>query len=149
MDAAVIEAEAYRSIRASMSDDQVTALMAMRGEYVIDEDQVAAMDMEQRGATLSILCSGCQGAPGQHRPGLPAPSLDGFWDRPIASGGHFEYSNALKSAGQKAGGKWTPELLDDFIANPRKFAFGTKMEFQGLLNADDRTALVEHLKKTR
>ncbi|MEM7600243.1 MAG: c-type cytochrome, partial [Verrucomicrobiota bacterium] len=149
MDAAVIEAEAYRAIRASMNDGQVAELMNMRGEYVIDESQVAAMDMEQRGATLSILCSGCHGAPGQHRVGMPAPSLDGFWDRPIATGEHFEYSAALRSAGQRLGGSWTPELLNQFIANPKKFASGTKMEFQGLLNAEDREALVEYLKNSR
>ncbi|MEM9017323.1 MAG: hypothetical protein AAGC68_09935 [Verrucomicrobiota bacterium] len=149
MDAAVIEAEAYRMIRASMSEDQVAALMQMRGAYVIDESQIAAMDMEQRGATLSILCSGCHGAPGQHRAGMPAPTLDGFWDRPIASGGNFDYSEALKSVGRRSGGNWTPDLLDQFIANPKKFALGTKMEFQGLLNANDREALVEHLKKSR
>jgi cytochrome c2 len=149
MEAAVIEAEAYRKIRASMNDDQVAALMKMRGEYVIDEAQVAAMDMEQRGATLAILCSGCHGAPGQHRVGLPAPSLDGFWDRKIASGPNFEYSAALTTMRRGGNETWTPELLDQFLANPKKFAPGTKMEFQGLLKEEDREALIEHLKSTR
>jgi cytochrome c len=44
---------------------------------------------------------------------------------------------------------WTPELLDQFLANPKKFAPGTKMEFQGLLKEEDREALIEHLKSTR
>ncbi|MDF2377790.1 MAG: hypothetical protein P1U81_16250 [Verrucomicrobiales bacterium] len=149
MDAAVIEAEAYRNIRASMSEDQVAALMKMRGEYVIDEAQVAAMDMKQRGATLAILCSGCHGAPGQHRVGFPAPSLDGFWDRKIASGPNFEYSAALTNVRRGGNETWTPELLDQFLANPKKFAPGTKMEFQGLLNEEDRKALIEHLKTSR
>ena len=149
MEAACIEAEAYRKIRASMNEEQLAGLMKMRGEYVIDEAQIASMDMEQRGATLSILCSGCHGAPGQHRVGLPAPTLDGFWDRPIAGGPNFEYSSALKSVGNSSGGKWTPELLDKFLASPGKFAPGTKMEFQGFLNEEDRTALIAHLKSSR
>lgn len=149
VEAARIEAEAYRNIRASMDGDQVAAMMKMRGEYVIDESQVAAMDIEQRGATLAILCSGCHGAPGQHRVGLPAPSLDGFWDRPIASSSEFEFSTALQKIREERGGKWTPELLNEFLAAPKSFAPGTKMEFQGLLNEADRRALIEHLKRSR
>ena len=149
MDAACIEAEAYRKIRASMTEEKMAALMKMRGDYVLDETQVATLDMAERGATLAILCSGCHGAPGQHRIGMPAPSLDGFWDRPIASGPGFDYSDALARTGRGNGGKWTPELLDQFLASPKTFAPGTKMEFQGLLNVQDREALIEHLKKSR
>lgn len=149
MEAACIEAEAYRKIRASMDEAQLAALMKMRGEYVIDETQVTAMDMAQRGATLAILCSGCHGAPGQHRVGLPAPNLDGFWNRPIASSPNFEYSAALTNVGNAKGPKWTPKLLDQFLSAPGKFAPGTKMEFQGLLKEEDRRALIQHLKTSR
>lgn len=149
MDAACIEAEAYRRIRASLTDDQMVALMKMRGDYVLDEAQVATLDLDERGAALAILCSGCHGAPGQHRVGLPAPTLDGFWDRPIASGPNFDYSDALSGVGRNRGREWTPELLDEFLASPKRFAPGTKMEFQGLLKPEDRQALIEHLKKTR
>ena len=149
MEAARIEAEAYRRIRASMSDGQLAAAMKIRGEYIIDEAQVAVLDMAQRGAALSILCAGCHGSPGQYRAGLPGPNLDGIWDRPIASGGDFAYSEALASIRETPGQAWTPELMERFLAGPKRFAPGTKMEFQGLLNAVDRKALVEHLRKTR
>ncbi|MDF1823378.1 MAG: hypothetical protein P1U68_01980 [Verrucomicrobiales bacterium] len=149
IEAAWMEAEAYRAIRASMSDEQVSALMTMRGEYVIDESQVASMNMEERGAALSILCSGCHGAPGMHRVGFPAPSLDGFWDREIASGPSFEYSAALTNVRRGGNERWTPELLDQFLTAPKRFAPGTKMEFQGLLNPEDREALIAHLKTSR
>ncbi|MDF1813614.1 MAG: hypothetical protein P1V20_15550 [Verrucomicrobiales bacterium] len=149
MEAARIEAEAYRKIRVSMSDEQLEAAMKMRGEYIIDESQVVAMDIEQRGATLSILCSGCHGRPGLHRNGMPGPDLDGFWNRSIASGRGFDYSSAMKSIRSSRGPDWTPELLDEYLAGPKKFAPGTKMEFQGFLNPDDRKAVIEHLKKTR
>lgn len=107
------------------------------------------MDMNERGAALAILCSGCHGAPGQHRVEFPAPSLDGFWDRKFASGPDFEYSAALSDVRREGNGQWTTELLDRFLANPKKFAPGTKMEFQGLLNEQDRKALIEHLKASR
>ena len=150
MEAACIEAEAYRKIRASMNEVQLVTLMKMRGNYILDESQVAVLDMAERGATLAILCTGCHGAPGQHRAGLPAPSLDGFWDRPIASGPDFHYSDSLRKIGGESGGKkWTPDLLDQFLAGPKRFAPGTKMEFQGLLKEEDRKALIEHLKTSR
>ena len=149
IEAACIEAEAYRKIRASMDDTQVVAMMKMRGDYVIDETQIASMGMEERGATLAILCSGCHGAPGQHRVGFPAPTLDGFWDREIASGSNFEYSDALTNIRRSSNGKWTPELLNQYLTDPKRFAPGTKMEFQGLLNELDRTALIAHLKSSR
>lgn len=149
MEAGRIEAEAYRKIRASMTEEQLNAAMEMRGEYVIDHAQVAQMDSAQRGATLAILCSGCHGPPKMYRQGMPGPNLDGFWTRPIASGGDFEYSAALKSIRESHGPKWTPELLDKYLAAPKKFAPGTKMEFQGLLNEEDRKALIEYLQGTR
>ena len=80
---------------------------------------------------------------------LPAPTLDGFWDRKIASGPDFEYSAALSNVGRGDNEKWTPELLDQFLTSPMKFAPGTKMEFQGFLNPEDRKALIEHLKISR
>lgn len=149
VEAARIEAEAYRKIRVSMSDDQLEAAMKMRGEYVLDEAQIAAMTMQERGAALSILCSGCHGAPGQHRAGFPAPTLDGFWDRPIATAKNFDYSAALTNLRKDEDQRWTTELLDEFLASPKKMTPGTKMEFQGFLNPDDREALIEHLKATR
>ncbi|MEM0968888.1 MAG: hypothetical protein AAGJ31_06030 [Verrucomicrobiota bacterium] len=46
-------------------------------------------------------------------------------------------------------GEWTDGLLAAFLAGPKRFAPGTKMEFQGLLNQEDRTALVGYLRQTR
>jgi cytochrome c len=81
--------------------------------------------------------------------GFPAPSLDGFWDRKIASRPNFDYSAALTNVRRGGNETWTPELLDQYLTNPKKFAPGTKMEFQGLLNEEDRKALIEHLKTSR
>lgn len=149
IEAACMEAEAYRNIRASMSDKQVEAMMEMRGEYVLDESQVATMDTAERGAALAVLCSGCHGEPGQHRIGFPAPNLDGFWDRKIATAPDYEFSMALTDLRSNGNGSWTPALLDQYLTNPKRFAPGTKMEFQGLLKEEDRKALIEHLKSTR
>jgi cytochrome c2 len=60
-----------------------------------------------------------------------------------------EIDFALTNVRRGGNETWTPELLDQFLANPKKFAPGTKMEFQGLLKEEDREALIEHLKSTR
>lgn len=149
MAVAKIEAETYRNIRSTMSDEQLQLAMHMRANYVIDESQVATMNLEERGAALSVLCSGCHGSPDAWRVGMVGPSLDGFWDRPIASEENFEFSDALKAAAENNGSRWTSELLDEFLANPKLFAPGTKMEFQGFLNPDDRRAIIELLEASR
>lgn len=143
---AMVEAKAYRNVRVAMSDTQLAAAMDMRDEFVIDESQVARLNVAERGAALSVLCSGCHGTPGAWRKGMVGPRLDGFWDRPIASAQSFEYSDALRAISEQDGARWTTDLLDTFLADPRAFAPGTKMEFQGLLNQDDRRAIIEHLK---
>ena len=142
---ATIEAEAYQHIRATMSDDQIQSAMSIRGDYVIDDSQIVQLDAEERGAALSVLCSGCHGAPGDWSNGMVGPSLDGFWDRPIASEESFDFSDALRAVSEDGGVRWTPELLDAFLANPKAFAPGTKMEFQGFLNPDDRRAVIQYL----
>ncbi|MEM7015136.1 MAG: c-type cytochrome [Verrucomicrobiota bacterium] len=132
-----------------MTEEQLTAAMQIRGEYIIDESQIAELNMVERGARLSILCAGCHGAPGQHHGGLPAPTLDGIWDRPIASDKGYEYSDGLTEIRNTRNKTWTPDLMEEFLASPKRFAPGTKMEFQGLLNDEDIKALVEHLKQSR
>ncbi len=142
---AKIEAEAYQEIRATMSDEQLLTVMNLRDEYVVDESQLAKLDTQERGATLSVLCAGCHGTPGTWRAGMIGPDLDGFWGRPIASAPGFEYSDALRAVSDNGDKRWTAQSLDAFLANPRAFAPGTKMEFQGFLTPDDRRAIIEYL----
>ena len=77
---------------------------------------------------------------------MVGPNLDGFWDRPIASDEQFDYSAALRAVSMQSSTQWTEELLDDFLASPKEFAPGTKMEFQGFLDPEDRRAIIEHLR---
>lgn len=149
MQIAKIEAQAYRHIRSSMSEEQLRSAMDMRNAYIIDESQIAMLSFAERGETLSVLCAGCHGGPGSWRAGMPGPSLDGFWNRPIASAAGFEFSDALRSVAEEQGARWTPELLDEFLASPRSFAPGTKMEFQGFLNPDDRRAIIDYFERMR
>ncbi len=142
---ASIEAQVYRKIRDSLSEGQEREMMELRGEYILDPNHVEDISQEERGAQLIILCVGCHGLPGQYHKGMPGPNLEGLFDRPIASASEFQYSEAL----QKRGGEqpWTMGELDSFLEAPKTFAPGTKMEFQGLLTKEDRTALIHYLQK--
>ena len=53
----------------------------------------------------------------------------------------FAYSGALEAVVDT----WSPENLQHFLANPRKFAPGTAMGFAGLPKIEDRAALVAYL----
>ena len=143
VEAGLIEARAYRAIRETMSESQIAEMMGLRGNYILDENEIESQTWAERGQQLSNLCFSCHGHPGQSRSNVVAPSLDDIFNRPIASVEGFEYSNALTKL--DVSGRWTPDMMDQFITSPKAFAPGTKMEFQGLLNAEDRKALVDYL----
>jgi cytochrome c len=141
-----VEAGAYRKIRESMTSQQVARMMDLRGDYIIDQSQIELLDSDQRGEALYVLCTGCHGMAGRRESHHPGPSLVDIVDRPIASARGFEYPQALKNL---AGGDatWTHDQLDAFLKAPKHMAPGTKMEFAGLLQADDRAALIGYLEK--
>ena len=53
----------------------------------------------------------------------------------------FAYSDALKGVG----GNWDWDKMSAWLANPKKFAPGTKMTFAGLSNPQDRADLIAFL----
>jgi cytochrome c len=53
----------------------------------------------------------------------------------------YPFSDALKSKG----GVWGFENLNEWLANPKKFAPGNKMTFAGLGNPEDRAAVMLYL----
>jgi cytochrome c len=88
-------------------------------------------------AVFNQRCKACH----QAKTTSMAPALHGVAGAKIASRPGYSYSKALKT---KAG-TWTDANLDTWLANPKKFAPGTKMMIP-VANPDDRAALVAHLK---
>ena len=70
-----------------------------------------------------------------------APSLRGVVGRRVASVPGYDYSGGLRSAG----GEWTHERLDAFLAQPAVFAPGTPMKPWAMANKDQRRVLIEYL----
>ena len=69
------------------------------------------------------------------------PYLYGVVGRDIGSVDGFSYSDTLASME----GDWTPERLNGFLENPRGYAPGTIMSFNGLRDVEDRAAMVAYL----
>lgn len=53
----------------------------------------------------------------------------------------FAFSDALKSKG----GTWTFDAMNEWLANPKKFAPGNKMTFAGLGNPEERAAILLYI----
>ncbi len=70
------------------------------------------------------------------------PNLYGTMGEAIAQGkAGFAFSDALK----KVGGSWGFDNMDAWLANPRKFAAGTKMTFAGIPDAQERANVIAYL----
>lgn len=139
IEAGMTEAKAYQKIRSSMTEEQSENMMTLRSEYVLDSKTMENRDTLQRGKVLYNLCQSCHANP------QTAPNLDSILNKPIASIGGYQYSAALKKVA-KENSHWTEDTLDRFLSAPSRFAPGSKMGFQGLLNPEDREAIIDYLK---
>ncbi len=122
---------------------------------LIEEEEAAPEDAEEvvevafadvyatadaaAGERLWRQCSACHVLePGQNRVG---PYLHGIVNRPKHAAEGFNYSDAL--LGQD--GEWSPENLSAFLENPRTYAPGTAMAYNGMREVEDRANLIAYL----
>jgi cytochrome c len=101
---------------------------------------LAAADI-QAGQNLTKACAACHSFDkgGANRVG---PNL---WGIVNAKHGHaegFAYSDAIKNLP----GVWDYENLNKFLAGPKAYAPGTKMNFAGLKKVEERAALIAYLR---
>ena len=93
-----------------------------------------------KGEQVFKKCAACHNAdPGG--PNALGPALYGVMGNPVAGHPGFAFSDALKSKG----GTWDWETMSQWLANPKKFAPGTKMTFAGLGNPEDRANVMAFL----
>ena len=69
------------------------------------------------------------------------PHLYAVVDRAVGSVEGYGYSGALVAVAET----WSPENLDGFLENPKKYAPGTKMGFAGLKSEKDRSSVILYL----
>jgi cytochrome c len=91
-------------------------------------------------------CFSCHSVEANQTETLTGPNLNGVVGRPIATKAGFNYTPAMKMFG--AGKVWTPELIAQFIQDPKAMVPGTRMEKPpGPRTPAERDALLEYLKK--
>lgn len=71
------------------------------------------------------------------------PNLYNVVGRDKAAAEGFSYSAALK----EHGGVWDYDDLNAFLANPKGFIPGTKMNFGGIRKAEDRADLIAYMRE--
>lgn len=95
------------------------------------------------GERLYRQCFACHALePGRNTPA--GPTLNGIVGRAIAAEPGFDYSPAMRRLAAERG-RWTPELLDRFLADPAATVPGTEMGYPGIADAADRRALIDWL----
>lgn len=91
------------------------------------------------GETVFRKCGSCHKLDGSDGIG---PHLNGVVGRAKAAAPGYEYSEALLAMAADA---WTPENIAAFVENPKGYMPGTKMNFNGLPEAEDRANLIAYL----
>lgn len=107
-------------------------------EVEVSFEEVYANADAAAGEKVFNKCKSCHKMDGNNGTG---PHLDGVVGRAVASVGGFGYSDPMIAHG----GDWTPEALQEFLANPKGIVPGTKMTFAGLKKIEDRANLVAYL----
>ena len=90
-----------------------------------------------KGEVVFKKCAACHNADAGGANAL-GPALFGTMGKGVAGHPGFDYSDALKGVG----GTWGWDNMSTWLANPKKFAPGTKMTFAGLSNPQDRADLM-------
>jgi cytochrome c len=93
-----------------------------------------------KGEQVFKKCAACHNADKGGANAL-GPNLWGVLGKPHGHVAGFAYSDALKGKP----GNWDFASLSDWLANPKKYAPGTKMTFAGLSNPQDRADIIAFL----
>lgn len=99
----------------------------------------------QRGEIAFQKCYACHALePGRND--ISGPTLHGIVGRRIAAEPGFDYSRALRGFAARQP-RWSPQLLDRYIADPAAMVPGTAMTFAGMTSPAERADLIAFLRQ--
>ena len=132
---------AYKIDIPETSDDSFTQTSA-NDEMVESISLLLAGASLEQGEKIFKKCGACHNYKKDSKSKI-GPNLWNLINRQKASVSGFTYSKALSDYG----GKWTFEELNGFIYKPKEYIQGTKMNFAGLNNVEDRADLILWLRQ--
>ena len=97
---------------------------------------LAGASMEQ-GKKIASKCASCHNF-NKGEPHKIGPNLFEIVGKPIGKTNDYAYSKAMSSFGNK----WNYENLSSFLYKPKNYINGTKMNFAGLKNVEDRANII-------
>ena len=100
---------------------------------------VHAQGDPKRGEKIFENCRACHAADGAANE--VGPGLRGVFGRRAGERDDFRYSPALK----RSGITWTPQTMDEFVADPQKLVPANRMPYAGLPDARDRADLITYM----
>lgn len=101
-------------------------------------DQLYAEADIAKGEKAFSKCKSCHST--DEGKNITGPSLFGVVGAPVAHVQDFKYSDAVAALG----GEWTPERLNEWLADPRGYAPGTKMTL-ATKKIEDRVNVIAYL----
>ena len=122
------EPEPAAAVEAAPELESVTPLLA-------SADPAAGEKASKRCATCHTFNDG-----GANRIG---PNLWDIVGKDKGSVGGFDYSDALEAMG----GAWSYDDLNAFLAKPKEYLPGTKMNFVGIKSVEDRAAIIAYMRQ--
>jgi len=138
----IVSGEVFKAERPEEMGYPIEGVVAEEGAEAAKpiEFYLASAD-PTKGEQVFKKCTACHNADKGGANAL-GPNLWGVLGEPIGKGAHgFAFSEALSGHG----GTWDWNTLSDWLANPKKFAPGTKMTFAGLSNPEDRANVIAFL----
>ncbi len=119
------------------------ALLAAAAGFAIAGPALAQDGDAAAGEKVFNKCKACHmvGDGAKNRVG---PTLTGIIGEPIAANPDFKYSDAFL-AKKDEGWVWTPEVLSEYLEDPRGHIEGTKMSFAGLKKPEERADVIAYL----
>jgi len=137
----IVSGEVFKAERPEKMGYPIEGVVAEEGAEAAKpiEFYLASAD-PAKGEQVFKKCTACHNADKGGANAL-GPNLWGVLGEPVGKGHGFAFSEALASKG----GTWDWNNLSEWLANPKKFAPGTKMTFAGLSNPEDRANVIAFL----